>query len=87
MFEKKEDSISKKEHEKIVNELKSYINKKENELSETEKFKVLFDSKSNEIILNKNNYYYSNRVYSFLHTSFPTSALGLLLQIAIKAIV
>jgi hypothetical protein len=56
LFEKKEDSISKKEHEKIVNELKSYINKKENELSETEKFKALFDSKSNEIILIEKKY-------------------------------
>ena len=56
MFEKREDTISKKEHEKIVDELKSYINKKEKELSETDKYKALFDSKSNEIILIENKY-------------------------------
>jgi len=56
LFEKREDTISKKEHEKIVDELKSYINKKEKELSETDKYKALFDSKSNEIILIENKY-------------------------------
>ena len=56
LFEKREDTISKKEHEKIVDELKSYINKKEEELSETDKYKALFDSKSNEIILIENKY-------------------------------
>lgn len=52
LFEKREDTISKKEHEKIVGELKSYINKKEEE----EDYKALFDSKSNEIILIQNKY-------------------------------
>ena len=56
LFEKREDTISKKEHEKIVDELKSYINKKEEDLSETDKYKALFDSKSNEIILIENKY-------------------------------
>ena len=51
MFEQKEETISKKDHDKIIYDLETKLEERNNNL-ETE-YKALFDSKSNEIVLIK----------------------------------